>query len=154
MVRGHFCILRCQQNVLTFTVHIPLKQCISIYLGRYRFSSNALLHNSLYKLHFWSSDVWREINVKGMTGYWIHGKRWEGRGKFNKYAVNIYLFKFNNKNSTKRCEICSKLKMKTNLVSSASFNYNKSKASKRYFFKIALGARLNKNTRTTSEASL
>ena len=75
-------------------------------------------------------------------------------GKFNKCAVNIYLFKFNNKNSTKRCEICSKLKIKTNLVSSASFSYNKSKANKRYFFKIALGARLNKNTRTTSEASL
>ena len=75
--------------------------------------------------------IWLDIE------YMEKGER--DRAKFNKCAVNIYLFKFNNKNSTKRCEICSKLKIKTNLVSSASFSYNKSKANKRYFFKIALG---------------
>ena len=29
------------------------------------------------------------------------------------YAANLYLFKFNNRNTGKRCEICSKLKTKT-----------------------------------------
>ena len=29
------------------------------------------------------------------------------------YQTNIYLFKVNNRNSRKRCEICSKLKIKT-----------------------------------------
>ena len=29
------------------------------------------------------------------------------------YPANLYLFKFNNRNTGKRCEICSKLKTKT-----------------------------------------
>ena len=32
---------------------------------------------------------------------------------FNNYPTNICLFKVNNRNSRKRCEICSKLTMKT-----------------------------------------
>ena len=30
-----------------------------------------------------------------------------------KFPANIYLFKFNNRNTRKRCEICSKLTIKT-----------------------------------------
>ena len=32
------------------------------------------------------------------------------------YPANIYLFKVNNRNTRKRCEICSKLTIKTPLV--------------------------------------
>ena len=32
---------------------------------------------------------------------------------FDSYPANIYLFKVNNKNTRKRCEICSKLTVKT-----------------------------------------
>ena len=32
---------------------------------------------------------------------------------FNSFPANIYLFKVNNRNTRKRCEICSKLTIKT-----------------------------------------
>ena len=38
--------------------------------------------------------------------------------------VNIYLFKVNNRNTRKRCEICSKLTIKTSDVGSGAFNVN------------------------------
>ena len=34
-------------------------------------------------------------------------------GDAYRYPANIYLFKINNRNSRKRCEICSKLTIKT-----------------------------------------
>ena len=55
--------------------------------------------------------------------------------EFMKYPANVYLFKFNNRNTRKRCEIRSKLTIKTPERRQNMFKANK------------------KNTRTTSLTS-
>ena len=56
--------------------------------------------------------------------------------EFMKYPANVYLFKFNNRNTRKRCEIRSKLTIKTPERRQNMFKVNK------------------KNTRTTSLTSV
>ena len=55
---------------------------------------------------WWFQREWKLINSRNMRS-----KIW--RWTPNNYPVNIYLFKVNNINSRKGCEVCSKLAIKT-----------------------------------------
>ena len=60
---------------------------------------------NLQLLKFWQKNG---LRLNSLSLYWF---LYNTKKKHN--PVNIYLFKVNNRNTTKRCEICWKLTMKT-----------------------------------------
>ena len=55
-------------------------------------------------------DEWRRIY--GLVNYLMTENFCKNSERLKAFSGNIYLFKFNNRNTRKRCEICSKLTIK------------------------------------------
>ena len=66
---------------------------------------------TLYFIPFSSISILLTLNRKTFLGTFLHGNNFECR--FMWYPVDICLLQVNNRNTRRRCEICSKLTIKT-----------------------------------------
>ena len=73
------------------------------------------------------SSLYTDKSASNLTGKYIfkvknYGEKWAQLVSFCcLYPSNTYLFKVNNRNTRKRCEVCSKLTIKTTTTSGTSF---------------------------------
>ena len=93
-----------------FCTPTTLKHSKNIFIGDMEFkTSSILVKNGSWKaLFFVYRESFTQIYIANqMTGFYTRVTLvWY---EWTPYPANIYLFKINNKNTIKRCEICSKL---------------------------------------------
>ena len=95
---------KCVKIVFPHQSHFPKKSLIC----HLEYQTLKMLKYFLFEF----VDFHNNSNKKIESDFLLTKKRYF-RKKAPSYPANIYLFKVNNSNTTKRCEICSKLTIKT-----------------------------------------
>ena len=94
------------------TWYAQVRTCTCAYQGvrNVRFSENLACFTFLLPL-FWDSPFC--LITDELPHHWLHAVFISQSLSFNRVPANFYWFKVNSRNTTKRCEICSKLTIKT-----------------------------------------